>query len=356
MIKSPNSNKRSAALFSLSTVVPDYVFSQDDATDIATRMFGDRIKSFEKLLPVFANTGIEKRYSVCPPSWFEEDHDWPERSEAFIAGATDLFKKAASVALSDAGLKAKDVDTIVTISSTGIATPTIEARVLSEMGFRKTVRRVPVFGLGCAGGITGLGLAGRLAVADPGSVVLLVVIELCTLAFRNDEMTKSNLIATALFGDGAAAAVIATEKPGALAEIEFTYEHTWPDTLNIMGWNIDPTGFGVVFDKSIPRLVETQIADVFEDFLSHHSLNKQDIDQYIFHPGGTKVIDALEATFKLGQGALTIEREVLRDYGNMSAPTVLFVLKRTMASGLAGRSFLSTLGPGFTASFATLQA
>ncbi len=355
-MKTTASNITPAALFSLATIVPDHVISQDYATDFATRIFGDRMENFDKLLPVFVNTGIEKRHSICPISWFDDDHDWPDRAQAFIEGATDLFKKAASKALDDAGLQAKEIDTIVTISSTGIATPTIEARVMSEMGFRDTVRRVPVFGLGCAGGVTGLGLAARLAIAEPGSVILLVVIELCTLAFRKDEMTKSNLIGTALFGDGAAAAIISTKQSGAIADIEFSYEHTWPNTLNIMGWNIDTTGFSVIFDKSIPHLVETRIAEVFDNFLAHHNLSKQDIDNFVFHPGGTKVIDALESTFELGQGALTTEREILRDYGNMSAPTVLFVLKRKLSEGLTGRSFLSTLGPGFTASFATLQA
>jgi len=355
-MKTTASNITPAALHSLATIAPDHVIAQDYVKELATRIFGDRMESFEKLLPVFTNTGIEKRHSVCPPDWFNEDHDWPDRTQAFIEGATDLFKKSASQALDEAGLMAKEVDTIVTVSSTGIATPTIEARVMNEMGFRATAHRVPVFGLGCAGGVTGLGVASRLATAEPGSNVLLVVIELCTLAFRKDELSKSNLIATALFGDGAAAAIFSTRQPGAIAEVEYNYEHTWPDTLNIMGWNIDPIGFGAIFDKSIPHLVETEIGEVFESFLDHHELERQDLDRFVFHPGGTKVIDALETTFNLGQGTLNTEREVLRDYGNMSAPTVLFVLKKTLAKGIAGRSFLSTLGPGFTASFATLQA
>lgn len=336
--------------------------------DVATRIFADRMSGFDQLKPIFANTGIQKRHSVRPPEWFEQTRHWPERTHAFTDGATALFREAAGKALDQAGLEARDIDTIVTVSSTGIATPTIEARAMAEMGFRETTRRVPVFGLGCAGGVTGLAIAARQAAAEPGGNVLFVTIELCTLSFRDDEMTKSNLVATALFGDGAAAAVLSCGPGAALADIEHCYEHTWPGTLDIMGWRIDPVGFGAIFDRSIPRLVETRLRPVFDEFLKTHDLTTDDIDRYVFHPGGTKVIEALEATFGLEQGLLMRERDVLRQFGNMSAPTVLFVLNQALEDNrrknaenghmpaLQGRTFLSTLGPGFTASFMTLTA
>ncbi|MBC8035838.1 MAG: type III polyketide synthase, partial [Rhizobiales bacterium] len=237
--------------------------------------------------------------------------------------------------------------------STGVATPSIEARVLHEMGFRDDVARVPVFGLGCAGGVSGLSLAARLAEASPGSTVLIAVIELCTLAFRPDEMTKSNIVATALFGDGAAACVVSTAGE-AHGEIEHAGEHTWPGTIDVMGWRMDPQGFGAIFSRSIPDLAATDLRPAADAFLARHGLSLTDAGAFSFHPGGAKVITALEQAFSLEQGQLQDERAILAGYGNMSAPTVLFVLERALSQPFAGRRFISALGPGFTASFMTM--
>ncbi len=149
---------------------------------------------------------------------------------------------------------ARDIDTVVTVCSTGIATPSLEARVAGRMGFRSDVTRVPVFGLGCAGGVSGLSIAARLAQARPGTNVLLVAVELCSLALRLDELTKANIVATSLFGDGAAAIILRAGDGGA-TPIEHSGEHLWPDTLGIMGWNVDPEGFGVIFQRTIPNFV-----------------------------------------------------------------------------------------------------
>ncbi len=346
-------------IMSLATAVPEHAFDQSAVAEVAGRMFGKRYRDFGRLSTVFANSGIATRYSVCPLEWFTEPatpHGWPERSAAFLAGAADLFGRAAKSALEQAGLAAHEIDTIVTVCSTGIATPTIETHQLSAMGFRADVKRVPVFGLGCAGGASGLSLAARLARAEPREHVLLVVLETCTLAFREDEFTKSNMVAIALFGDGAAAAVICGDASGGLAGVEHHGEHTWPDTLDIMGWRIDPTGFGAIFSKSIPDLVRDKLSAAAHAFLARQGLGRDDLDGFVFHPGGAKVVDALEAAFELPQGELNKEREVLRSFGNMSAPTVLFVLQQALTNGLSGRTLLSALGPGFSASFLTLKA
>ena len=262
---------------------------------------------------------------------------------------------AASKALAAAGIRAQDVDTIVTVSSTGIATPSLEARVAARLGFRADVERVPVFGLGCAGGVTGLSIASRLAQSRPGSIVLLVAVEICTLAFRLDELTKSNIVATALFGDGAAACVLRAGEAG-LAAIEMSGQHIWPDTLDIMGWSIDPQGFGVIFDREIPPFAEANLAAAVKGVLARGGLSFSDIDRFACHPGGAKVITALERALALDQGALDHERTVLADYGNMSAPTALFVLDRLIQAGLPSRTLLTAMGPGFTASCVSLKA
>jgi alkylresorcinol/alkylpyrone synthase len=342
-----------AGLRSLATAVPPHEMRTADVIREATAIFAGRHGDFERLTPVFGNSGIERRYSVMPYQWFREKQGWPERSAAFIEGASVLFSDVTGRALRQAGLSPGDIDAIVTVSSTGIATPTIEARLLDELGFRPDVQRVPVFGLGCAGGVSGLSLAARLAHASPGSNVLLVVIELCTLAFRPDEMSKSNIIATALFGDGAAAAVLSTSGPH-MGEVEHAGEHTWPGTTDIMGWRMDPDGFGAIFSRSIPELATRDLRPAADHFLARRGLGLQDVASFCFHPGGAKVILALEEAFATGAERLASERCVLRDYGNMSAPTVLFVLARELEHPTPGRRFISALGPGFSASFITM--
>ena len=226
---------------------------------------------------------------------------------------------------------------------------------MTALGFRSDAQRVPVFGLGCAGGVTGLSLAARLAAADPGRKVLFVCLELCTLSFRLDRPSKADIVATALFGDGAAACVLQAGAEG-FAQLVGAAEHTWPDTLDIMGWRVDPEGLGVIFAQAIPPFARKNLGPAMDAMLGRQGLGRGDVDRFLCHPGGTKVIEALEATLGLGQGDLDHERQVLADHGNMSAPTALFVLERARRAGLPRRSVLTALGPGFTASAVTLMA
>jgi alkylresorcinol/alkylpyrone synthase len=215
---------------------------------------------------------------------------------------------------------------------------------------------VPVFGLGCAGGASGLGIAARQAAAEPGTNVLLVVVELCTLSVRIDKPDKANLVAVALFGDGAAAAVVrAGEPPAGAPVIRRAAERSWPDTLWLMGWDVDASGFSVIFDKAIPPFVTGNIGPAMGEMLAQWEQPRDGIGRYICHPGGAKVITALEGALAAPQGSMDHERDVLARYGNMSAPTVLFVLERAMRAGLPKTSVAAALGPGFTFSAALLE-
>ncbi|WP_258609445.1 type III polyketide synthase [Mesorhizobium sp. AR10] len=341
-------------LSGLGLAVPDNVIRQADAAALAETLFSDRIKGFRHLAPIFSNSGIRERHMTQPLSWFVEPHGWAERMQAYVEGASRLFVDAATRAIRQAGLEAEDIDSVVTVSSTGFSVPSIEARVASEMGFRPDIERVPVFGLGCAGGVSGFSIASRLAAGRPGARVLLVAIELCSLAFRLDEPTNVNVVASALFGDGAAACVL-TAGGGGMASVEFTGEHLFPDTLDIMGWRVDDPGLGIVLAQSLPHFVSSRIGPVIAEMLSHNGLGAADIDRFICHPGGAKVLDALEGALSLGQGTLNDERQVLAEYGNMSSPTVLFVLDRAIRAGLPERSAMIAMGPGFSASCVTLK-
>jgi alkylresorcinol/alkylpyrone synthase len=343
-----------AKLLSLATAVPPFILETSAIAEQAAKTFSSMGNALSRLLPIYMHSEIETRHSVCPMEWFLEPRGWPDRTAKFMEGAKALFKEAASKALDEANLKASDIDAIVTVSSTGIATPSIEAHMLVEMGFRPDVQRVPVFGLGCAGGMSGLSLAARLAVSQPGKNVLIVVIEICTLAFRLDEMTKANIVATAIFADGAAAAVLRASNDDAPGAIEFAGEHTWPNTIDVMGWRVDPEGFGAIFSRDIPDLTSKDLRPAADGFLARHNLTVADMDSFSFHPGGAKVIANLEPAFGLDTGKLQDERAILRKFGNMSAPTVLFVLKEALKNKPIGRRFLGALGPGFTASFMTM--
>lgn len=343
-----------AGLVSLATSVPPHVFLQKDVLAAAWDGFGARFPEFERFSSIFTNTGIIKRHAVKPFDWYLEPRGWPERTEAFLAGAEALFVEVAEKALASAHLAGSDIDTVVTVTSTGIATPSLEARVARRMGFRSDVMRVPVFGLGCAGGASGLSIAARLAQARPGTNVLLVTIELCSLALRHDELTKANIVAVSLFGDGAAAVVLRAGDGGA-TQVENAGEHLWPDTLGIMGWSIDPEGFGVIFRRTIPDFVLAHLNPAMVQILANMQLTMADIDRFVCHPGGAKVVTALETALALDQGTLDCERQVIADYGNMSSPTVLFVLEQAVAKGLPARSLVTALGPGFTASCVALR-
>ncbi|UUR08193.1 type III polyketide synthase [Sphingomonas glaciei] len=341
-------------LLSLATAVPPHRISQAEAKDTGRELFSGRKALYDRLSGVFDNAGIEGRNIVAPIEWYGGDHRWQSRNNLYLEASERMFEEAAMGALDRAGLAPADIDGIVFVSTTGIATPSLEARVAPRMGFRGDVRRVPVFGLGCAGGISGLATAARLAAADPGTRWLFVCVETCSISIRLDTDDPAALVATALFGDGAAAAIVSTAGDGP-AIIGAAGERLWPDTLGIMGWRVEDPGLAVVFDRAIPPFVTAELAGAIDGILGDMGLTRGDIDRLCSHPGGAKVITAIETAMELPEGSLDLEREVLRDHGNMSAPTVLFVAELLLARGLPERTLMTAFGPGFTCAALTLE-
>jgi alkylresorcinol/alkylpyrone synthase len=346
---------RPCSLLSLATAVPPYVVEQSEAKARAREAFGGKKALFDRLAGVFDNAGIAHRNLVAPPDWYMSAHGWHDRNALYIEAAEQLFVEAARAAIGKAGLTPRDVDGVVTVSTTGIATPSLEARVASRLGLRENIRRVPVFGLGCAGGVNGLSLAARLAAADPGSMWLFVTVETCSISIRLDSDDPAAVVATALFGDGAAAAIV-TSGQHSLAHITGSAEKLWPETLRIMGWDVEDPGLSVVFDRAIPPFIDAELAEAVDGMCGELGTSREEIDRFCCHPGGVKVIDAIESALRLNQGELNLEREVLRDHGNMSAPTVLFVLQRLLAQGLPDKVMMTAFGPGFTCAGLMLEA
>lgn len=345
----------SVSILSLATATPPYVIEQRDVLAAAPKALPGFFQKFPGMIEVFNNAGIERRHAVRPLEWYLKPHDWRERSEVYLEESLKLYERVAKDAMDRAGVKPGEIDIVLTISSSGVATPSLEARVMDALGLRPETRRVPIFGLGCAGGVTGLSIASKLASADPGTTVLVVVIELCTLALRTDRDTKEDVVSAALFADGAAALVLRSGENEGLARVNGSAEHTWPKTLDIMGWTFDPIGFGVVLARSVPMFVERRMPAMTSTLLARCNVNIHDVARFVCHPGGGKVVDALENALKLQRGSLDHERAVLREHGNMSAPTILFALARVFAEKRGGILALSALGPGFTATMVTLE-
>ncbi|HET9811324.1 MAG TPA: type III polyketide synthase [Sphingomicrobium sp.] len=343
------------SLLSLATALPPNVIEQNEAKAAARRAWGGKPALFDRLAGVFDNAGIARRHVVAPAEWYERPHGWHDRNAVYLESAQKLFELAASAAIEKAGLEPEEIDGVVTVSTTGIATPSLEARAGPGLRLRSDVRRVPVFGLGCAGGVGGLATAARLANAEPGSNWLFVTVETCSISIRLDSDDPAAIVATALFGDGAAAAVV---RSGAhcIARITGAAEKLWPDTQRIMGWDVEDPGLAVVFDRAIPPFIEDNLAPAIDEMLGSLGRTRGDIDRFCCHPGGVKVIDAIESALDLSQGELNLEREVLHDHGNMSAPTVLFVLDRLIQRGLPERTMMTAFGPGFTCAGLLLEA
>ena len=339
-----------ARLVSLATAKPGYEIPQELAIKHAGDIFAISHGGADRIAPIFRNSAIESRHASAPVEWFLTPHTFTDRNNLFLESAVNVLADAADKALVEAGLTHADIDVMVTVCSTGIATPALDARLMQVRPFRTDVQRLPIFGLGCAGGVLGLARAAAMAKAEPGARVLLLVVELCTITFRHGDRSKSNLVATALFGDGGAAAVISCRPEHAgKPVIGACAEHTWPDSLDVMGWDVADDGLKVVFSRDIPALVRNDFGPVIETFLNANALTLADIGSFVCHPGGAKVLDALEDIFGLEPGGLIGAREVLRDHGNMSAVTVLYVLRRALDNHDTGRFLLTTLGPGFTA-------
>jgi len=337
---------QSSNLLAVATALPDHVLTQAEAKATAERAFGGKPALFGRLASVFDNAGIDTRHVVAPRSWYEEEHGWAERNTLYLQSAEALFVSAATKALAAAGVTADEVDGVVTVSTTGIATPSLEARVAGRMGFKPGIRRVPLFGLGCAGGVSGLAAAASLATASPGSRWLFVAVETCSISIRLDSDDPAAVVATALFADGAAAAVLGAGSP--IARIAGSAERLWPDSLRIMGWDVEDPGLAVIFDRAIPPFIEAELALAVDGMLDTLGVNKNQISRFCCHPGGVKVLHAIETALDLGSGTLDVERDVLRSCGNMSAPTILFVLEQLIARGLPERTLMTAFGPGFT--------
>ena len=342
----------------LATAVPGHVMGQDEARERANKLF----PQYARRLSLFTNTGVETRYTVEPSEWYLEPRSWEERTASFQRNALDLLEDVATRAIEAAGLEPRDIDAIVTNTITGLAIPSLDARLMNRMPFRSDTERLPIFGLGCGGGVAGLARASRMARACAGHTVLFLTIDLCSLCMRAADPSLAMFVASALFSDGAAAVVLRSGEEhdlsgskASLGRIVTSGEHFWGNTEHIMGWDVRNDGFGIVLSADLPELMQGELGNALNGFLDREGLTLEDFDGFLFHPGGAKVLETVQTLLSLDRDALSHSWDVLRDYGNMSSPTALFVLESAIRSGARGRHLLAAFGPGFSAYFSVLD-
>lgn len=337
-------------VLSVATALPPHRIGQAEVKTFARSMFSGAYRDIERLTPIFDNVHVENRNFCVPLEWFDEDHTFPEKNDLYIEHALDLSAKAARRAIDRAGAGVEDIGAIFFFSTTGFATPSLDSKLIFELGLSENTRRLPIWGLGCAAGAATLARAADHARLYPDQLVLLVGVELSGLTFQRGDRSKANLISTSLFADGAAAALVGHEGDG--PELIGSYSTTWPGTEDVMGWELVETGLKVQLSKSVPTIILEKLRPNLETACASMGLDFSDLEHFVLHPGGSKVLDAFEEVFDLEPGALTFSRGVLRDCGNMSAVTVLFILERFLESGefsTGDLGVLSAMGPGFSA-------
>lgn len=347
----------------VATAVPPHVLDQEESMSLARHFFQEAFPDVDRLLGVFAHSQIRKRHFCMPKDWFTRDWMFAEKNQLYVEHAESLALEAARKCLERSRTAADSIDCLIFVSSTGIATPSIDSRLVGKLGMRPDATRIPLWGLGCAGGAMGLSRACEYASAYPSRRVLLVSVELCGLTFIRQDMSKSNLVATCLFADGAAAVLVegdqlAPATSGPRLHFRGAQTTTWPDTLDVMGWEVTEPGLKVVFSRDIPSLIQQSMRTNVDSFLSPLGTSVHALRHFIFHPGGAKVLTAYQRSLELAADATRLSAEVLANYGNMSSPTVLFVLEKSMEqSWTAGeQGLLAALGPGFSSELMLLEA
>ncbi len=343
-----------AMIVSAATALPPHRLRQDELREAARAVFDGKIDGLNRYISVFDTGLIEERYFAVLPDWYERPRSFGERNDLFIKEATRLGATAAAECLDRGQIPRQRVDYLIFVSSSGIAAPSVDVDIVEALGLRQNVMRVPIFGLGCAGGAGAIRLAGTIIRGDPAATVLIIAVELNSLTFQPDDLSKQNLVATSLFSDGAAAVAVQGDKAGSgVLDLSRSFAQLIPGSRELMGWNVVDHGFKVVFSTRVPVVVGELMPSVLEALGLDGFL-----DDFILHPGGRRVLEAYCTVLGKDRKAFQSSYDVLRWYGNMSSATVLFVLADRMVRcpGASGsESILAAFGPGFSAEATRLR-
>jgi len=364
---------RAPSAASVEVAFPDHRYSQRELIGVLQQRWAKSPQAVNRIERLHESVQVGSRCIALPLEQYGTLDSFGQANDAFIRVGTEIGGRAVQRATAAAGLGVSDIDAIFTTTVTGVAAPSIDARLVNTIGLRRDVRRVPMFGLGCLGGAAGMARVADYLRGHPDHVAVLLAVELCSLTLQED-LSVANLIATGLFGDGAACVLMvgaerrrrmdgvlapatpANDAPASTRaptlfrgpRVVDSRSVLWPDTERVMGWDIGGSGFKVVLSADVPKIVESHLAPEVDAFLADHNLRRTDIDRWVCHPGGPKVIDAMESSLGLQPDALAATRKSLATVGNMSSASVLHVLSETMKHTQPGDlGVLMAMGPGF---------
>lgn len=342
-----------------------YRVGQQEVKQKARAMFTAGFPSAERLIDAFDNTGIKTRNFCQPLDYYSIPNNFEDRNKEYIRTSLEFASIAVSKCLAQTNTGKEQITDLIVVSTTGLATPGIDALLINALKLNPRANRMPLWGLGCAGGVSGMAKANMMAIANPDAVVLLLTIELCSLTLISNDYSKSNFIGSSLFSDGIAACLIKGDhhRPGisdhhhpSLLRFAGSSSKLYYNSLDMMGWEFRDAGFKVVFSRDIPAFISTHITNDIRVFLTGFGLTLPDIKYFIFHPGGKKVLDAYAKSLDLEGDLLEKTRETMTDYGNMSSATVLYVLKKFIEEGFKkGYGLMLAMGPGFSSEMVLLN-
>jgi len=333
--------------------------AQEEVKEYAKSFFFTSFPAIEKMLPAFDNTEIKTRNFCNPLNYYETLSGFEMSNKEYIRCALHYSILAIEECITSAAIDKSEITDIIFISSTGLSTPGLDALIVNKMRLNKNINRMSIFGLGCAGGVSGFAKANAFAKANPDAIVLIVTVELCSLTFLKTDFSKSNFIGSSLFSDGIAASIIKGDPhfmEGPRINIVDSQSKLYYDSLDVMGWDFLDSGFKVIFSRDIPSIIHKNIRGDVLDFLNQNGLELNDIKNFIFHPGGKKVLTAYADALEMEDGFLKNTQEVINENGNMSSATVLYVLEKFVYNGFQnGYGLMMALGPGFSSEMVLLN-
>lgn len=342
----------------VASALPPHYYTQETIVNALSEHWSNRLENPQFLSRLHSRTGVDGRYFVLPLERYAALATWGEANHIWIDAALDLGEKAIRCALNRAGLEPGDVGALFFVSVTGISSPSVDAKLINRMKLPPHVKRIPIFGLGCVAGAAGIARASDYVRAYPGEVAVLLSVELCSLTLQRDDLSVANLISSGLFGDGAAAVVVAgSERPSSGPQILANRSVFYPDSEDVMGWDISEQGFKIVLSPAVPEVILTHLAKDVDAFLGDMGLTRADIGAYIMHTGGPKVLEATAQALGLN-GALQPSWDCLRRVGNLSSASVLFVLEDAMMNRRPAPGtlcLLAAMGPGFCSELVLLK-
>jgi alkylresorcinol/alkylpyrone synthase len=337
---------------------PNY-YSQEEISTALKHQWAGKLDRPEVVDRLHSNVGVTRRHLSLPIPAYQDMTTWGQANNAWIEIAQDLGKKSLCQALNHSGFSMQDLGAIFFTSVTGIASPSIEGRLINLMGLPTRIKRIPIFGLGCVAGAAGIARASDYVKAFPDQVAALVAVELCSLTWQRDDVSVANLISSGLFGDGAAAVLVSgSDREHVGPEILATRSNFYPGTEGVMGWDISENGFRIVLSPEVPKMVHEHLAGDIDEFLADQGLNRSDIGSWIMHTGGPKVLEAVTEALQLPADALDASWESLSKVGNLSSASVLMVLEDFMTARRpqpGSLSVLGAMGPGFCSELVLLR-